>query len=219
MSMKCPMCGEPTTVFSLSTKKSTLAYHRCGRCGFISLGKQHFVTQAEEKARYLLHRNDMSNPGYMAFLHTFIMKAIAPFKAPGCSMLDFGSGPAPILARKLEEAGYRCDVYDSVFAKTRLWRKRRYDAILLHEVAEHLRVPGTTLAFLAALVDEGGIMAIRTRFLPDSLEDFGPWWYRMDPTHVSFYSVRCLVDYFSARGFSLLGLSEPDIVVFQRREA
>jgi hypothetical protein len=209
------MCGEPTTVFSLSTKKSTLAYHRCERCGFIHLGQKHFVAQAEEKARYLLHRNDISNPGYVAFLRSFIMKAIAPFKAPDCLVLDFGSGPAPILARNLEEAGYRCDVYDPIFAKTRLWRERRYDAILLHEVAEHMRSPGTTLAFLTTLVDEGGIIAIRTRFLPESMEDFGSWWYRMDPTHVSFYTVRCLVDYFAARGFSLLSLYAPDIIVFQ----
>jgi len=215
MPMKCSMCGEPTTVFSLSTKKSTLAYHRCGRCGFISLGEQHFVTQAEEKARYLLHRNDVSNSGYVAFLRSFIMKAITPFKAPGCLVLDFGSGPAPVLARMLEEAGYRCDMHDPVFAKTRLWKKRRYDAILLHEVAEHMRSPGTMLAILTTLVDKGGIIAIRTRFLPESMEDFGSWWYRMDPTHVSFYTVRCLVDYFAARGFSLLSMYAPDIVVFQ----
>lgn len=215
MPMKCSMCGEPMKVFSLSTKKSTLAYHRCERCGFICLGKQHLVTQAEEKARYLLHRNDMSNPGYVAFLRSFIMKAVAPFKAPGCLVLDFGSGPAPVLAAMLEEAGYRCDLYDPVFAKTRAWRKRRYDAILLHEVAEHMRSPGTSLAFLATRVDEGGIIAIRTRFLPESMEDFGSWWYRMDPTHVSFYTVRCLVEYFTARGFSLLSSSAPDIIVFK----
>ncbi|MCK7483954.1 MAG: hypothetical protein M0C28_48450 [Candidatus Moduliflexus flocculans] len=51
-------------------------------------------TPEEEKARYLLHRNDPDGPGYRSYLEDFIRKAVSPFAPPGSGgILDFGSGP------------------------------------------------------------------------------------------------------------------------------
>ncbi|HWR11477.1 MAG TPA: class I SAM-dependent methyltransferase [Rectinemataceae bacterium] len=217
--VKCPLCGRSAAAFLLNTKKNSLTYYRCGHCGFVRLAPRHGVPRSTEKERYLLHRNDASNTGYLGFLRFFMEKALMPYKKPGCHVLDFGSGPAPVLAEELEARGYRCDLYDPFFAKTRRWRNRVYDAILLHEVAEHIRDPGSTFSMLAAHVNENGIIAIRTRFLPKSIEDFASWWYRMDLTHVSFFTQRSLIDFFEARGFRTLLVIEPDIIVFLKNPA
>ena len=209
------MCGLATQPFPVSTKKSARMYHRCDRCGFISLASRHFLSPADEKARYLLHKNDESNAGYLDFLRLFLRSALIPYKKPGSLVLDFGSGPSPQLAKMAAAIGYRCDLYDPIFAKTRSWRQRDYDAILLHEVIEHLRRPSNVLSLLTARIKTGGVLAIRTRFLPGITGDFSSWWYRMDPTHVSFFTPASLTDFFSPKGFSLISLQEPDIIIFR----
>ena len=216
--MKCRICGAAAEAMLVSTKKSSQTYYRCGRCGFVRLAPRHRITKADEKARYLLHRNDASNGGYVSFLESFVSTALSPYLKPGAQLLDFGSGPSPspLLAKRLLDLGYRCDSYDPIFLKTRSWRKRSYDAILLHEVAEHLWNPQAAFSSLVERLKAGGIIAIRTQFIPPSTESFRSWWYRMDPTHVSFYTPRCLSDFFWTKGFTLLTLAEPDIILFKK---
>lgn len=216
--IKCAMCGGDSDFFRLETRKSALGYHRCRSCGFIGLANAHFPSRAGEKARYLLHQNNSLNSGYMEFLRFFLDEALVPYKKPGSLVLDYGSGPSPMLAQIAGSLDYRCDFYDPIFAKTRLWRKKSYDAILLHEVMEHVRNPSALLSFLAGHTARGGILAIRTRFLPAAVDDFTFWWYRMDPTHVSFFTPGSLTGLMTKKGFSLAALREPDIIVFRKVE-
>jgi len=213
--MKCAMCGLATEPFPITTKKSVSMYHRCDHCGFISIASRHHLSPADEKARYLLHKNEESNAGYLGFLRHFLQSALIPYKRQGSLVLDFGSGPSPLLAKIAAIIGYRCDLYDPIFAKTRSWRQRDYDAILLHEVVEHMRHPSAVFSLLTARIKAGGILAIRTRFLPGSIDDFSSWWYRMDPTHVSFFTPACLTEFFSLKGYSLISLQKPDIIIFR----
>ena len=213
--LPCPLCGGSAASFGVKTGSSIIGYRRCEGCGFIGMEPSDRLSPAEEKARYLLHRNDAANRGYSDFLRAFIDKALAPFKKPGARILDFGSGPIPVLAEMTAGMGYRCDRYDPFFARTRSWEDRFYEAILLHEVAEHLREPGKVLSTLAGRVARGGILAIRTRFQPEAAEDFQNWWYRMDRTHVGFFTPSCLVKFFESRGFTILLLEKPDILVVE----
>ncbi|PKL07252.1 MAG: hypothetical protein CVV53_00485 [Spirochaetae bacterium HGW-Spirochaetae-9] len=215
ISPRCPLCGDATSHFSLKTGKSAIGYHRCETCGFIGMEPSDMPCPDDEKARYLLHSNLASNAGYMEFLKAFIDKTLTPYKQPGAKVLDFGSGPSPLLAESVNSMGYRCDLYDPFFAPSRAWETRHYDAILLHEVAEHLHDPGSVLSVVAERVMGGGIIAIRTRFMPEAARDFQTWWYRMDRTHVSFFSASCLQKFFELRGFTILLLEKPDILVFE----
>jgi len=213
--LPCPLCGGTASPFSLKTGLSMIGYRRCEDCGFIGMEPSDRLSPIEEKARYLLHRNDAANKGYMEFLHVFIDKALTPFKKPCARILDFGSGSSPVLAEMTADLGYGCDIYDPFFARTRSWKNRFYEAILLHEVAEHLRDPGNVFSTLAERVAAGGIIAIRTRFLPETSEGFQNWWYRMDRTHVSFFTPSCLAKFFESRGFTILLLEKPDIIVVE----
>ncbi|MCE1196694.1 class I SAM-dependent methyltransferase [bacterium] len=214
--MRCPLCGGPAQPFAASTRKTSRTYHRCGSCGFVALAPSARLSRAEEKARYLLHDNDPADRGYRDFVGDFVRRAIIPFAAPGDAILDFGSGPRPLLAATLAELGYHCDLYDPCFAATRAWRRRTYGLVALHEVAEHIAKPGAELAFLAGRVAPGGAIAIRTRFQPSLEEDFDAWWYRMDPAHVSFYTPSCLERFFGGFGFVLAFLAPPDTIVFRK---
>lgn len=214
--LRCPLCGGRAAPFIAATRKTSRRYHRCEVCGLITLAPSQRPTAAAAKARYLLHDNNPEDEGYREFVSAFANRALIPNIAPGARVLDFGSGPRPLLAPLLSDLGYRCDLYDPHFAKTRAWRKRTYDAIALHEVAEHLANPGATLGILADLIAPGGIIAIRTRFLADQGPDFAQWWYRMDPTHLSFYTPSSLERFFAERGFALASFEAPDTIVFRK---
>jgi hypothetical protein len=214
--LRCPLCGGRAAPFIAATRKTSRRYYRCESCGFVALAPGQRPTAAAAKARYLLHDNDPEDKGYREFVSAFANRALIPHIAPGARVLDFGSGPRPLLAPLLSDLGYRCDLYDPLFAKTRAWRKRTYDAIALHEVAEHLAHPGAALDFLARRVAPGGVIAIRTRFLADQWLDFDQWWYRMDPTHLSFYTPVSLERFFAERGFALASLEAPDTIVFRK---
>lgn len=193
--MTCPVCGRRefrapgAPPWALARDAS---YFRCPRCSYVYLDRNLLAAPEEEKARYLLHRNDPADPGYRSWLEDFIRKAVLPFAPPGGRILDFGSGPVPALARLLSDRGYRVSVYDPYFAPDRTSRAGPFDLISLHEVAEHLARPYFELSRLARALAPGGRLAIRTRFAPEDPGEFRTWWYREDPTHVGFFGSRTL---------------------------
>jgi 2-polyprenyl-3-methyl-5-hydroxy-6-metoxy-1,4-benzoquinol methylase len=75
---------------------------------------------------------------------------------------------------------------------------KTYDLITCTEVLEHLKDPLETLRMLKDRLNPGGILAVMTLFhpvydissTPDPLpceKVFKAWWYRRDPTHISFF--------------------------------
>jgi len=164
-----------------------LEYAECLRCGYIGLGRRFFPDREAEEARYRLHHNDPAEPGYRAYLSSFIEEALAPRLEAGADILDFGSGPTPALSVLLDERGYRAVPVDPYFEPSASWRRREWKAIALHEVAEHLRFPARTLSALARRLAPGGVLAIRTRFAPENGREFESWWYRQDITHLGFF--------------------------------
>lgn len=214
----CSLCGSKLMVHRSRIGTLALDYLVCTDCGFITLPPNGMLSKTDERARYGAHRNSKSDPGYLRFLQEFIDVAAKPWIKPKARTLDFGSGPQPVLADLLRQEGYGCDIHDPMFARTRLWKRRLYDAILLHEVAEHFRDPATSFRVLASRIQPGGILAIRTRFLPDPAcgtwkADFDSWWYRMDRTHVAFYRPESLLRFLGKLGFIPVLVKEPDMLV------
>lgn len=216
----CTLCGSGVLVHRSRIGRLALDYHVCPDCGFIALAPKGRLSRTDERARYGEHRNSNDDPGYLRFLQEFIDVAASPWISPEARILDFGSGPDPVLAGLLRQEGYDCDIHDPIFARTRLWKRKYYDAILLHEVAEHFRDPATSFRVLTSRIKQGGILAIRTRFLPDPARgtwkaDFDSWWYRMDRTHVAFYRPESLLRFLKPRGFIPVLVKEPDMLVLR----
>jgi len=146
----------------------------------------------KQKQRYLLHENTEENSGYVRMFEHFIQTGVEPFVPSGGKLLDFGSGPRPVLAELLGEKGYSVDIYDVFFHPDEAYRTRQYDVITLTEVLEHLPDPLEILRGLTQRLHRDGVIALLTLFHPDNVEKFDPWWYRRDPTHVTFYTPKTI---------------------------
>jgi 2-polyprenyl-3-methyl-5-hydroxy-6-metoxy-1,4-benzoquinol methylase len=148
------------------------------------------LSPEKEKARYLTHRNEAGQEGYVAFLTPMVEELLTRVSA-GAEGLDFGSGPGPVLAELLRRAGCAMQVYDPYFSPEVSVLDQRYDFVTCTETVEHFHEPGREFARLAALLKPGGWLAVMTRLLGEG-EDFPGWWYRNDATHVCFYAEETL---------------------------
>ena len=69
-------------------------------------------------------------------------------------------------------------------------------------MAEHFFNPAREFDAMAALVREGGLLAVLTSFQPDDAAEFAGWHYRRDPTHVMFYGAETLALLAEERGWT-----------------
>lgn len=155
----------------------------------------------------------MDSPGYVGMFEAFLKAGVDPFAGEAARALDFGCGPEPVLARLLERRGYAVDRTDLFFHPDEAYLNRRYDLITLTEVLEHLTDPLGTLRVLAQRLAPGGVLALMTLFHPDDPAKFADWWYRRDPTHVSFYTVETLGQVSGALGLKVLFSDAKKIIV------
>ncbi len=182
--LNCPVCRCcETRVFLVDRTGRT--YHRCSACKATFLDPSCFLSPAEEYAHYLTHENNVSDPGYRAYLS----KLADPLQArlePASAGLDYGCGPAPALADMMRGSGHDMAVFDPHFANDAFVLERAYDFVTCTETAEHFHSPGDEFKRLSALLKPGGILAVMTIFQTDDAR-FENWRYRHDPTHVVFY--------------------------------
>ncbi len=213
----CRLCGSPSDSFQAGGMKTPRTYWRCRACGFVFLDPLHIPDRAAARRRYLLHQNDESSPGYREYMENFARRCIAAFADPRLPVLDFGSGPGPkpILPSILAGLGYECEAYDPLFAPGPTWRKRKYGCLALHEVAEHFSRPRRSFAAAARRLGPGGVLAVRTRFIPSDANAFGSWWYKEDPTHLSFYNPEALETFLHSLGFRAEARPDRDMMVFR----
>ncbi len=185
MSNRCLLCSSPAHSYTCTTKPQ-FSYTVCPSCGFTSLNGEHVLNPEQEKQRYLLHQNSKHDEKYIAWLEVFI-SALKQYLKPGSSILDFGSGPTPVLAESLIDNGFQVSLYDPYFAPNTAVFENRYHAIVIHEVIEHLGNPLAALQSLVPLLKPEGFLAIRTQLRPSDDEAFDRFWYRKDQTHRSFF--------------------------------
>lgn len=189
-----PSCGLCSAEISEYWKYTHGSYRVCVRCGLVQLLPEQRVHEGAERARYLEHHNSFDNPQYRAYLMDFASRNLLPFLRSGGAVLDFGCGQSTTLARLLSQEGYKAAAYDKLFFPDPepLQGASRYDAVAVVEVLEHLATPRKELHTLSRLLRPGGFLAARTELRPESREAFGDWWYRRDPTHITFYNRRTL---------------------------
>ncbi|WP_237068270.1 class I SAM-dependent methyltransferase [Microbulbifer guangxiensis] len=161
-------------------------YLQCAHCALVFVPSGFHLSREEERAYYDLHENGLGDAGYRRFLNRCagpLMERLDEY-AEG---LDFGCGPAPLLAQLLEEGGHPMRVYDPFYAPDETALQRRYDFIVTTEVVEHLSAPGPELEALWRLLRPRGLLAVMTKRVI-SPERFAGWHYTRDPTHICFFS-------------------------------
>eukprot|EP01127_Copromyxa_protea_P024715 TRINITY_DN9874_c0_g1_i1.p1 TRINITY_DN9874_c0_g1~~TRINITY_DN9874_c0_g1_i1.p1 ORF type:complete len:128 (-),score=15.95 TRINITY_DN9874_c0_g1_i1:97-480(-) len=89
----------------------------------------------------------------------------------------------------LAESGHRMEIFDPIYAPDDkvFQEKEKYDFITSTEVIEHLTEPGLELRRLWDCLKTGGTLALMTKFMVEESK-FPSWYYKLDPTHICFYS-------------------------------
>ena len=188
-------------------------YHLCKRCGARFLDHRLLPGGNEEKAHYDRHRNSMDDPGYRRFLAR-LAEPLIDRLAPGSHGLDFGCGPAPVLAAMLREAGHETVLYDPFYAPDRTVLTHPRDFITCSETAEHFHDPAGEFERLVSLLRPGGWLAVMTCFQNDDTR-FADWHYRRDPTHVVFYRAETFLHIARTHGLAC-EIPRKDVVLMQR---
>ncbi|CAG9570112.1 hypothetical protein LMJF_10_1228 [Leishmania major strain Friedlin] len=195
----CRLCASPSVTLFHTDKMRE--YYRCHQCSLVFVPDRFMLSSAEEKAVYDLHENIPGDAAYEKFLSRAAQPLAdylsaknhsrrTPYQPQG---LDFGCGPAPVLAKILSAAPYNfsMDVFDLYyFPETRycLERAEHYDFITATEVVEHLRDPLSVFRTLwHSIRPDGGVLVIMTKRVHGTIERFRNWHYTRDPTHITFF--------------------------------
>ncbi len=211
MNQDCPLCGHSAAQPYHTDKYRP--YYQCAECALVFVPAEFHLGAAQERAYYDLHENSLEDPGYRRFLSRCAVPLLEALPAASRG-LDFGCGPAPLLAKILSEAGHSVSIYDAFYALDTSVLEESFDFIVATEVVEHLSAPGEILELLWSRLNPGGLLALMTK-LVISPERFASWHYIRDPTHICFFSERTfawLADRLGAR----MRLADRDVVFLRK---
>jgi SAM-dependent methyltransferase len=210
----CPLChANNIRPFHQDTRRH---YLQCQQCQLVFADRSSLLSDAEELAQYQLHENNLDDPGYRRFLDRLAQPLLCSLPETGLSGLDFGCGPGPLLAKMLREAGQHMAVWDPYFAADTTVLQQRYDFISCSEAIEHFINPAHEWALWLKLLKPGGTLAIMTKRYTTAAA-FAGWHYKLDPTHVSFFSTDTFA-YLAERDGFTLNIADKDVVILQLRK-
>lgn len=182
---KCIICGTTTSLFD--DVQFQYDYDYCHNCHFIKKNNQ--LVPSAEKKEYERHNNTLANDSYVKYWQDLIDNKFLKYLTEEKEILDFGSGPYPILQAILaNQYDINIDIYDLYFAPNPSYQVKLYDVIFITEVIEHLVDPIAILEHLIGLLQKNGRIIIMTLFHSNNECEFNQWWYRRDPTHISFFN-------------------------------
>ena len=184
----CPLCSSSETRFLFEAKalRRVREFHRCIRCDLVFVPKKFHVSHEIEKGQYDLHQNEASDGRYMQYLQPVIDLVVRLGEGP---ILDYGSGPNPVLVETLREKGLPAEGWDPFFSQEKPeWPFR---IVTSTEVVEHFSDPAESWEELNQHVLPSGHIVVMTS-LTDEVSSLKDWHYIRDITHVSFYSTRTM---------------------------
>jgi SAM-dependent methyltransferase len=180
------------------------------------MDQERLITYEEERVIYDLHQNSIENEGYVNMFRDFLEAGVLPYAKTG-NLLDFGSGPEPVLATLLErDYLFQVAHYDLHYQPIKVYAGVKYDVILATEVIEHLPNPLDVIRLIHSLLKKGGIFSFMTLIHANDEGHFLEWWYRRDMTHISFYTQKTL-DYIAGIvGFEVIYTDNKRIITYRK---
>ncbi len=214
MNKFCPLChSKHHKLFSQDDKRE---YYQCLTCKLVFVPCGFYLNEADEKVRYDLHTNDSSDVNYRKFLNRMFLPMHKRIKKESFG-LDFGSGPGPTLSLMFEEAGYEMNIYDHFYANDKRVFNKKYDFITTTEVIEHLQQPYDELERLWSCLKSGAYLGIMTSRY-DDISDFSRWHYKLDPTHICFFSIESFL-WLTKEWQCELHVIDKDIVILHKKHS
>lgn len=210
----CKICGNPTETLFDSQLKVT--YDICPYCDFISKQEGDLLPLSEEKKRYDTHNNDVEDEGYINMFMNMINPHVRPLKDVK-TILDFGSGPYPMLKKLLDKYDYDVTIYDPFYHPVLDYKNKTYDLITSTEVIEHFVNPLKEFEEMISLLNKNGYLCFMTNYRTMDTEGFLKWWYRRDQTHVAFYNEKTFQYLMKKYNLKEISNNHKNIIVMQKQ--
>lgn len=215
--MNCPICDY--TCESFQNWTHTVLYYTCPNCLYIFKDSSARLHPKEEKDRYLTHRNHIDDPEYNDYFERFLTDSVRLLLDSNWKVLDYGSGPEPVLANLLRvQYGLDVAIFDPFFAANTDVFDDTYDLITCTEVIEHIVDPHSVFELFSRLLHPGGYLAIMTRFHPENERDFLQWFYPRDITHIGFFAEQTFAYLAKTFGFSIVSTNHVNTITFRKNE-
>lgn len=200
--MICKICNQNVEEFNDELLQKS--YYHCKTCELIFVNDAFLVSTQREKSQYDNHNNSLEDSGYVAMFENFLDFFWEDIKDSTKTALDFGSGPGPVLDTLIKRRNVTCDIYDKFYQQEKVYENKTYDLISATEVFEHLQNPKEVLNFFKQHLHVGSHVALMTLFHTNTQNDFLKWWYRRDPTHITFFTPKTLEVLANECGFELI---------------
>jgi len=213
--MVCKICFTPTKV--MKNCQFDTFYSYCPQCEVIMLDEAMRVDGHREKHQYDQHINSLENSGYVTMFEAFLDFFWEKLTCQAPTTLDFGSGPTPVLSHLMQRRGANVDCYDKFYQPNPIFEAKTYDLITSTEVFEHLCNPLETLTCLCQHLNPKGHIALMTLFHDNSMEYFWKWWYRRDPTHITFYTPKTFEIMAKICHLDVITTDNKRVIVLQKR--
>ncbi len=200
--MQCKICNNAT--INIEDERNNWEFFHCQECEFIFKNPAAHVDDAKELSQYQNHNNTIESRGYVEMFEKFMRTTFEPYLNSIQDVLEFGSGPGPVLAELLRRKGLKVDIYDKYFAPKKVYDAKTYDLITSTEVLEHIDNPKEIFDFFAKHLKVGAYLSIMTQFHTNDAKEFSKWWYKNDPTHICFFTPHTFEVLAKMSGFEVL---------------
>ena len=214
--------GDPGLIPSTDRFGTALAdVVRCPRCGHMQL--ESFPPEAELAEAYgeAASRDYVEEEAGQRATARAVLERLERH-VPRGALLDLGSWVGFLLAearsRGWDAAGVEPSEFASSYARDRLGLdvrtgdllssdlgERRFQAVVLGDVIEHLPRPGAALDHVAGLLAPGGALCLT---VPDAgsrvARAMGPRWWSVIPTHVQYFTRASLRTLLERHGYEVL---------------
>lgn len=205
--MNCLLCHSSTSSFAGDAFK-------CSHCGLVFKNPRAHLNTEEDLKRYSHHQNNNQDQGYINFLNKVVIP-LSSFLPLTFTSIDYGCGPGPTLSLILREKGGLTRDYDPLFYPDKNLLDSKYDVVTSTEVVEHFKDPKKDWEELVSLVKPNGLLGIMTQFLNDDI-DYQSWWYKNDPTHVSFYNEKTFDFLANQFNLEIIFTDKNSVIIFRK---
>ena len=212
--MTCKLCHQDVDSF-YDEHMQCQTYH-CTSCEFIFKDPNAIVSLDKELKVYKQHNNSEENLGYVAMFQEFMEKTFLPYRKQITTVLDFGSGPNPVLAKVMQKEGFDVAYYDKFFSPQKVYENKQYDLITSTEVIEHIADIHEVMELFSKHLHPNGYLALMTQFHTNNIDEYLTWWYRRDPTHISFFRPHTFKLLAKEFGFILLYHGDKKLILLQK---